>query len=111
MPYDQYTVPLPNAQFSQEYFVQLTVGATDDLVKNEDLPFVLPKGSLLQWMFHQSIPTKQTDINLDFREFIPCLDDLLEITSAMEYAYHNGARSVFLVFPVIRTLFSTIFQR
>ncbi|KAJ7110882.1 hypothetical protein C8R44DRAFT_883350 [Mycena epipterygia] len=78
--YAQYTSPQPGSQFSAEYFAEMTVATADYIVKNDGLPTVLPKNSIVQWMFDENIPTNSVDINLAVGEFIPCLDDLLQIT-------------------------------
>ncbi|KAJ7159313.1 hypothetical protein C8R43DRAFT_849756, partial [Mycena crocata] len=95
--YDQYTSPQSGSQYSTEYFSRLTIAEADHIVKNDRLPTILRPGSILQWMFDKSVPTDPVDINLSVGEFIPCSEDLHQITSAMEYAYHqHGARSVIL---------------
>ncbi|KAJ7435178.1 hypothetical protein FB451DRAFT_1464446, partial [Mycena latifolia] len=93
--YADYTAPRADTGFSLQYFSELTVAEAHEIVETNGLPTILPRNSIVQWFFDSTIPTNPSDIELAAGEFIPCLDDLLQITKAMEFAYHQtSARSV-----------------
>ncbi|KAJ6522750.1 hypothetical protein B0H19DRAFT_1277240 [Mycena capillaripes] len=95
MSFAAYTHPHPQTHFSVEYFAGLTVANATYLVENDQLPRILPKDSVKKWVFDQTVPTSISEIILGIDEEIPCLDDILPITQAVEQAFcQEGARSV-----------------
>jgi hypothetical protein len=100
LPYSVYATPRPEAIFSKEYFTSLTVADADALVQRRGLPRTLPKNSIGGLcLFHTEEPVHPSEILLSANEPIPCLEDLLPITQAMEDAYHHEhARAVLVPF-------------
>jgi hypothetical protein len=98
MSFTVYSTPDPQTQFSTESFRNLTVAEADESHKN--LPYILPKNSVAKWVFDREVPTTNSDIIVATGEAVPCLEDMLQITQAMEFAFsHHGARSVCLQLP------------
>ncbi|KAJ6518584.1 hypothetical protein DFH09DRAFT_1098413 [Mycena vulgaris] len=92
-----YTTPHPQTQFSTEYFASITLANASDLIHNNQLPRILPTGSVQKWLFDRTVPTAISEIILNFAEEIPCLDDMLAITQAAEETFlQEGARSICL---------------
>jgi hypothetical protein len=100
MSFSAYSTPHPQTRFSNESFREITVAEADDIVRNNQLPHILPKNTATSWDFTREVPIAVSEIIVAAGEFIPCLDDLLPITQAMEFAFsQQGARSVCIQLP------------
>lgn len=97
MAFTAYTTPHALTRFSAQFFARTTVAAASELVRNDELPHILPKNSVQKWIFDGMIPVAISEIIVGAEEQIPCLDDLLPITQNIEAAFHQeGARSIYL---------------
>ncbi|KAJ7667377.1 hypothetical protein B0H17DRAFT_1142782 [Mycena rosella] len=97
MSFSAYSAPHPQTRFSAEFFQHITLADASHLVTNNFLPSILPKDTVKKWLFTPAIPTTISEIIVASDEEIPCLDDRLPITQAVEKAYvAEGARSICL---------------
>ncbi|KAJ7603176.1 hypothetical protein B0H17DRAFT_968784, partial [Mycena rosella] len=97
MSFSAYSAPHPQTRFSAEFFQHITLADGSHLVTNNFLPSILPKDTVKKWLFTPAIPTTISEIIVASDEEIPCLDDMLPITQAVEKAYvAEGARSICL---------------
>ncbi|KAF7356409.1 hypothetical protein MVEN_00973500 [Mycena venus] len=94
MSFAAYSTPDPETQYSAEYFAALTITDTHRIIQNNRLPAILPKGSIQNWCWSDTVPTAATDIIVTAADAVPCLEDLLPITQAAEDAFHENARSI-----------------
>ncbi|KAJ7916705.1 hypothetical protein B0H13DRAFT_2447578 [Mycena leptocephala] len=98
MSFTVYSTPDPQTQFSTESFRNLTVAEADE--SHKKLPYILPKNSVAKWVFDREVPTTISEIIVATGEAVPCLQDMLQITQTMDFAFsHHGARSVCLQLP------------
>ncbi|KAJ7645697.1 hypothetical protein B0H17DRAFT_1148395 [Mycena rosella] len=97
MSFSAYSAPHPQTRFSAEFFQHITLADASHLVTNNFLPSILPKDTVKKWLFTPAIPTTISELIVASDEEIPCLDDMLPITQAVEKAYvAEGARSICL---------------
>ncbi|KAJ7239683.1 hypothetical protein C8J57DRAFT_1245797 [Mycena rebaudengoi] len=89
-----YATPNPETQYSAEYFAALTIFDAHQIIQNNCLPAILPKGSIQNWCWSDTVPTAATDIIVTAADTVPCLEDLLPITQAAEDAFNENARSI-----------------
>ncbi|KAJ7906954.1 hypothetical protein B0H13DRAFT_1618960, partial [Mycena leptocephala] len=94
MSFSAYSTPHPQTRFSNESFREITVAEADDIVRNNQLPHILPKNTATSWVFTREVPIAVSEIIVAAGEFIPCLDDLLPITQAMEFAFSQQGRAL-----------------
>ncbi|KAJ7911299.1 hypothetical protein B0H13DRAFT_2272090 [Mycena leptocephala] len=90
MSFAAYTAPYPQTRFSPQFFASITIVDAADLIRDNQLPRILPK------TVYQK-PTAISEIIVAAGKDIPCLDDMYPITGAAETAYYKeGAHSVCL---------------
>ncbi|KAJ6485399.1 hypothetical protein C8R47DRAFT_938823, partial [Mycena vitilis] len=100
MTFAQYATPHPNSPFSAESLQDITVAEASDLIQNNVLPLILPKNTVKLSFFDPRVPVDASEIVLAPNEVIPCAEDMLPITQAMEAAFlDEGARSVCVELP------------
>lgn len=88
--FGQYATPLPSARYSSEFFDRLTFQEAKDL----SYPYIAPAGTFTEFVFLDGVPSAATALNVLDNEIIPCLADLLPISSVMPGQYDDGKRSV-----------------
>ncbi|KAJ7212901.1 hypothetical protein B0H12DRAFT_1242346 [Mycena haematopus] len=95
MSFSAYTAPHPKTRFSPEFFASITIAGAAELIRDKQLPRILPKNSVSKWAWDPTEPTVFSEIIVALDEDIPCLEDMLPITQAAEAAYYKeGAHSV-----------------
>ncbi|KAJ7601865.1 hypothetical protein DFH06DRAFT_1399924 [Mycena polygramma] len=100
MTFAQYATPHPNSPFSAESLRDITVAEASDLIQNNVLPLILPKNTVKISFFDPRVPVDASEITLAPNEVIPCAEDMLPITQAMEAAFlDESARSVCVELP------------
>ncbi|KAJ7906901.1 hypothetical protein B0H13DRAFT_1880125 [Mycena leptocephala] len=97
MSFAAYTAPYPQTRFSPQFFASITIVDAADLIRDNQLPRILPKNSVSKWAWDRTEPTAISEIIVAAGKDIPCLDDMYPITGAAETAYYKeGAHSVCL---------------
>ena len=94
MNFDKYSSPLPHLPFSNDYFSRLIFGKAAEI----HYPIIAPAGSVTSQNFSTEEPHGAVATLVSPLDIILCIDDLLATTSAMEDAYVQGLRSVFVEF-------------
>ena len=94
MNFDEYSSPSPHLPFSNDYFSKLIFGEAAEI----QYPTIAPPGSVTSQNFSTEEPHGAVATQVSPLDIIPCIDDLLATTSAMEDAYAQGLRSVFVEF-------------
>jgi hypothetical protein len=94
MNFDEYSSPLPHLPFSNDYFSKLVFGQAAEI----QYPTIAPPGSVTSQNFLTEEPHGAVATLVSPLDIIPSIDDLLATTSAMEDAYAQGLRSVFVEF-------------
>ena len=94
MNFDEYSSLLPHLPFSTDYFSKLIFGQATEI----QYPTIAPPGSVTSQNFSNEEPHGAVATLVLPLDVIPSIDDLLATTSAMEEAYAQGLRSVFVEF-------------
>ncbi|KAK7057084.1 hypothetical protein R3P38DRAFT_2759436 [Favolaschia claudopus] len=94
--FDAYSTPSPEERFSAESVGNLTFGEAASMLLQNRLPLILPRDSIISWVFHDRVPTEPEALTLADNEPIPHREDLLAITETWETAYADSARSVYI---------------
>ncbi|KAK7057072.1 hypothetical protein R3P38DRAFT_2759426 [Favolaschia claudopus] len=97
--FDAYSTPSPEERFSAESVGNLTFGEAASMLLQNRLPLILPRDSIISWVFHDRVPTEPEALTLADNEPIPHREDLLAITETWETAYADSARSVYIDLP------------